>query len=244
MASSITVPKLSDIGTYPPALAAALITVATAAKTDIDASVGSGAMLAPVANIAALTATDITSVQNGTLCLVLADNTGAMSVWRYHSTSTATESTKFFVAAPDSGAGAWLNTSREVAIKPAVAFTTTDAAVLFTVPTGARLHPRKAWWDITTSFAGGSSSAIGLSTSVSGFSTKGDLLGGASGDLAATLVSTNTRMVGTVGATLTSTSRLIMIAADTVKFDRITDVYTSGAGFGRVLFDVLANLGA
>jgi hypothetical protein len=50
-------------------------------------------------------------------------------------------------------------------------------------------------------------------------------------------------MVGTAGTTL-ATARTILIAADTLKFDRIASVYTSGAGFARVACDVLANAGA
>jgi len=38
--------------------------------------------------------------------------------------------------------------------------------------------------------------------------------------------------------------RLLMIAADTIRFDQITSTYTSGAANARVLCTVVANAGA
>ena len=111
---------------------------------------------------------------------------------------------------------------------------------------GARLHPREAWWEVSTNWTGGSSSAIGVASSVTGWDTAGDILGGATGDVQATLVTTNTRMTGTIGAALDTrdNGRLIMVAADTFTFERITSAFTAGAANVRVLCDVLANLGA
>lgn len=244
MASSIVVPTIQDLGNYPPKIAQKLIDVATQAQTDINSSNVSGAMISPVANIAALKAVVVTSLTTGTLCLVESDNTGMASLWMYSSTSSATDTSNLLITPPTAGSGAWLNQSDRVALKLAIGFATADAAVLFTVPTGVRLRPKVAWWDVTTSWTGGTSSAIGVKSSVSGFSTAGDILGGASGDVAATLVSTNTRMVGTIGAQLSSTSRLILVAADTISFDRITSAFTAGAGYVRLECDVLANPGA
>lgn len=246
MASSITVPVLQAIENYDPAIATALIAVATAAKADIDASAVSGAMRAPAATVAALTAIDITAVTTGTLCLVESDNTGVPSLWQYVSTSSATETTKLLVAAPDAGSGAWLRMGGSICLKLAVDKTLADNATLFTCPTGVRLKPREAYWDVTVSWSGGTSSAIGVHASPTGWTTKGDILGGASGDLAATLVSTNARMVGTVGAQLDTYAhgRLILVAADTLNYDKIASTYTAGSGFVRVLCDVLANAGA
>lgn len=197
---------------------------------------------APVASVAALQALAADDRYEGMKCVNLADG----SNWRFSAAGTATDTSQNLVIAPAVGSGIWLRDDKSVALVLPVTFATADAAVLFTCPVGAKVRLKNAcWWDVTTTFAGGSSSAIGLSSSVTGYSTKGNLLGGAAGDLTATLVSTNTRMVGTVGATLTpAAGRLILVAGDTILFDRITSVYTSGAGNARVLVDVLANAGA
>lgn len=71
-------------------------------------------------------------------------------------------------------------------------FETADGAALFVVPDGVVLDllPPYAWWFIDgASFTGGAGTpAIGLHTSKSGLNTKGDLLGGKAGDVAAALV--------------------------------------------------------
>jgi hypothetical protein len=76
---------------------------------------------------------------------------------------------------------------------------TADAAALFTVPTGCKLHLLAPWWDITTSMSGGSSSAIGVSSGKTGFTAKGCLLGGSAGDVAATLTAAASPALGTRG---------------------------------------------
>src|SRR3954466_4354256 len=61
-----------------------------------------------------------------------------------------------------------------------VDFNKADAAVLFTVPSapaGLRLQVTRCFWEVTTPFTGGASSAIGLSSSNASYNTKGDLLG-------------------------------------------------------------------
>lgn len=248
MASSIVVPVLQAIENYDPAIATALIDVATKAKADIDSSAVSGAMISPVASIAALKAVVVTSLTTGTLCLVESDNAGMASLWMYSSTSAATDASNLLVTPPTAGSGAWLYAGSKVVLSLAVDHSTADNATIFTVPTGARLRPHAAWWDVTTSWTGGTTPAIGVHASPTGWTTKGDILGGASGDLTATLVSTATRMTGTVGAKLDGTAsgnnRLIMVAADTFKFDRIADNFAAGAANVRILCDVLANAGA
>jgi hypothetical protein len=123
-------------------------------------------------------------------------------------------------------------------LKLPIGFATADAAVLFTVPTltngAVALQIDSLWWEITTGWTGGSSSAIGISSSNTKYATKGDLLGGATGDVAATLVSTNKYVMGTAGAkyaTAVSTGRVFLVAADTIRFDQITSAFTAGAGF-------------
>ena len=92
---------------------------------------------------------------------------------------------------------------------------------------------------------GGSSSAIGLHASRV-LTAKGGVLGGSGGDVAATLVGTTAPFlqVGTEGSAMAMPVRTHLIAADTINFDRITSVFTAGAGNARVLCDVIANAGA
>ncbi len=105
---------------------------------------------------------------------------------------------------------------------------TADAAVLFTVPTGIRLVVHRALWDIVLAMTGGTSSAIGVSSSNAGYNTKGDILGGASGDVAATL--TAGAKAGTAGEKYASNGAVILVGGDTVRFDRITSAFTAGNG--------------
>lgn len=74
-----------------------------------------------------------------------------------------------------------------------------DAAVLFTTPTGVKLHILDLWWDMDVNAAGGSSSAIGISSGKTGFTQKGCLLGGRGGDVAATLAAAASPTRGTRG---------------------------------------------
>jgi len=115
----------------------------------------------------------------------------------------------------------------------ALTFATADAAILYTVPTGIRLCVGRAFWEVTTTFAGGTSSAIGLSSSNTNYTTKGDLLGGASGDVAAGLGST-VKFQGTIGAKAASQGVIVLVAGDTIRFDRITSAFTSGVAIAHV----------
>lgn len=114
-------------------------------------------------------------------------------------------------------------------IKVAIDYSTADAAVLFTVPAGHNLRVNRAWWNVQTGFSGGSSSAIGISSSNAAYATKGDLLGGASGDVAASLVAG--QKGGTVGAKVSGNQVVVLVPGDTVKFDRVTSAFTAGAGY-------------
>ena len=122
-----------------------------------------------------------------------------------------------------------------VALKLPIGFATADAAPLFRLPSDAtqRLAIDRLFWEIITGFTGGSSSAIGVSASQSPYSTKGDLLGGASGDVAATLVAGVTG--GTIGADFTSNGVIVLNPGAIIRFDRITSAFTAGAGFVHVL---------
>lgn len=178
----------------------------------------------PVASVAAMKA--LASASNGQMFQCAADG----SNWRYVSTSVLSDDGGFLVAgATGIGSGAFLRTDRVIDITAAVTYATADAAVLYTVPAGFQLQLDIPYNHVTTSFAGGSSSAIGASSSNSGMSTKGDVLGGSGGDVAATLVSTGAYAKGTVGTKI-GTPAATLVGAETLIFDRITSVFTSGVG--------------
>ena len=138
--------------------------------------------------------------------------------------------------------GRWLAVPGQT-VDLALAFTyaTADGATLYTVPTGANLLILSSYWEITTGMTGGSSSAIGLASDQTGHTTAGDLLGGSSGDVAATLVAGD-YIEGTLGTDLTNP--IILKAGKLVTFERITSVFTAGAGNAHIVAVVLSNDGA
>jgi len=116
-----------------------------------------------------------------------------------------------------------------VTLKLAFDFNTADGATLFTVPAGHNIRVNRAWWNVQTGFTGGSSSAIGVASSNAAYSTAGDILGGASGDVAASLVAG--QKGGTVGAKMSSNQVVVLVPGDTITFERITSAFTAGAGY-------------
>lgn len=134
------------------------------------------------------------------------------------------------VLPPAVGSGYWQRSGSLLHVKLPIGFALADAAVLFTTP--VRLLLEQAFWEVTTDFAGGSSSAIGLSGSVAPHTTKGDLLGGATGDVAAALTAAIGVTQGTIGVSFSAAPKMAVLeAGSAVRFDRITDAFTSGAGF-------------
>ncbi len=183
-----------------------------------------------IANMAALQALAASSIADGQLFMLATNG----SMWRYAAASVLTSDGgalgPFLVAtATTAGAGAFLRVGGVVDILAAVTYATADAAVLYTVPVGFQLQILGAYNHVTTTFAGGSSSAIGSSSSNGGMSTKGDVLGGSGGDVTATLVSTGAYAKGTVGAKIGKPAAII-VGGETLIFDRITSIYTSGVG--------------
>lgn len=176
------------------------------------------------ATLATLKAIPLLARVDGGMWVVIADG----SLWRFAATSTLSDD-GVLVTAPTVSGGAYLRMDREIDITAAVTFATADAAVLYTVPTGFQLQLGVPYHHVTTTWAGGSSSAIGASSSNGGMSTKGDVLGGSGGDVAATLVSTGAYSKGTVGAKIGKPAALL-VAGETLIFDRITSVFTSGVG--------------
>lgn len=164
---------------------------------------------------------------------VQAETTGG-GLWRFKAASTATDDGHFVLTPNDApAAGRWVRMGATATyFLMAITQATADAAVLLTIPTGVTLIPDDFFWVVTTPFTGGTSSAIGVSSSnISGKTTKGDLLGGAAGDLTATLGTAGT-VAGTIGAQWTTVAgrRYVMKAGDTIRFDRIASQYTAGVG--------------
>lgn len=138
--------------------------------------------------------------------------------------------------------GRWLAKPGQV-VDLALAFTyaTADGATLYTMPTGAALLLMPGYWEVTTGFTGGSSSAIGLDSDQTGLSTAGDILGGSGGDVAATLVAGD-YITGTIGAAIASGK--ILQGEKLVRLQRIASAFTAGAGNAHVVGVLLANAGA
>jgi len=190
----------------------------------------------PVATVTALKAIKSKNCYQGMTALVTADN----SNWRYSSTSVVTGDDVFVAAPADGATGRWLRTDKIVDIPcAAVTFATNDGVTVFTIPTGAIVVPTRGYWVNSIAWSGGSSSTVALASSNAGASTAGDLQGGAAGDAAAAM-GTGTKL-GTVGAKVNA---VVLVAADTITFERITSVYTAGAGIPHVVCTVLANAGA
>jgi hypothetical protein len=184
-----------------------------------------------VATRTALKALAAADRYNGQLVLVQEDG----SLWRFNSTSTQVEDTADeLVQGPSAGTGKWIRADKAFILKVPVSYANTDALAIETIPAGMTLkltaHP---FWEITTGFDGGSSSANGISTSLTGFDTKGDLLGGASGELTAAIGTAGIK-AGTEGGELndlTGFKAMLFVAGTEIRYDRITSAYTAGAGF-------------
>jgi hypothetical protein len=201
------------------------LAVAGPTGASVGASQNSG-----VADKAALSAIAAASRFDGMLVMVRADG----SLWRFDAAGTATEDEgQELVIAPDAGTGRWLAADKHKTLKLPFSFADADGHALLTVPAGFVLRLAGfPFWDITTSFSGGSSSAIGVSTDVTGYTTEGDLLGGATGDVEAAL--TAGVRAGTLGGELddhVGFQALALIEGDVIEYDEITSAFTAGAGF-------------
>ena len=200
------------------------------------------AVPASVATMTALKAvTELGDLIHGNEVLVDADQ----SRWYWHSTSALTGD-DILVATPAAApsAGRWLRCPGAVDLALPIAFGTADGAVLLTIPTGARFKLESAHWEVTTGFTGGSSSAIGVASSLN--ATAGDILGGAGGDVTATLGTAGIK-TGTIGAIMDTDAELhaqMYVAASNFTFERIASAYTAGAGYVHLVGTLLRNAGA
>lgn len=153
--------------------------------------------------------------------------------------AAADETTHQLGIKPSAGRGFWIRADSQFDIKVAVTFNTADAAVLCTVPTGMRLRVTRAYWEVTANWTGGTSSTVGMSSSSALANTKGDIEGGAAGDLAAVMVTTNV-YAGAIGTKLGSNSIVVLNATNTIRFDRITSAFTAGTGFAHINVEQVA----
>lgn len=212
-------------------------------ECDMDDMGGGYAGVASVADRAALKAVGASDRFAGMLVLVREDN----SLWAFNEsaaqTADAAAGYEQLVVVPTAGDGRWHRADKSFIAKFPIAYTTADGAALFTMPEGfaARFaaHP---FWQVAVAFAGGSSSAIGISSNKTGHTTKGDILGGAAGNVEADL--TAGLKAGTIGVKLDSLAELqalLLVEGDTLEFDRITSVFTSGSGFLRVPMVVMSD---
>ncbi len=212
---------------------------------DIAAQKVSERYAAPVATLTELKAIPADRRVDGMQVLVTADN----SRWKFLGAGALTGD-DLLVVAPTAGTGTWLRLPGATSLALPIAFGTLDAAVLLTMQAGQLFAVERLCWEVTADFTGGASSAIGVSSSVNrgtDFTTAGDLLGGATGDVLAALTAALGFTAGTIGTdmdTLTKTRRLVLKAADTVIFNRITSAFTAGTGYVHIIGNLLRNDGA
>lgn len=181
-----------------------------------------------VANATAMKAIAAASRWNG-LELIKADD---QTHWIFNEASSAADTTENLVITPTAGSGRWIRADKVFHLKLAVSSATADAATLFTVPAGMKLKVDDAYWEITADFTGGSSSAIGVSSDLAPHETKGDLLGGSSGNVLADLTAAIGTTAGTLGTSFTAAPKMaVLTAGKIVRFDRITSAFTAGSGF-------------
>jgi hypothetical protein len=202
-------------------------------KIEVELEIGNKAYVASstVATIAALKGIAAANRYEGQVVLVQANG----SLWRFGAASTlTTDAAEALAVEPTAGDGCWLRVDKTFVAKLPIAYTTADGAAILTVPAGFCLRMIGfPWWEVTTGFTGGTDSAIGVSTNLTGYETKGDILGGATGELTATLGTSGIKL-GTIGDELGDIAgmhAMLFPAASEFQFDRIASVYTAGAGF-------------
>lgn len=111
-----------------------------------------------------------------------------------------------------------------------ISYVLADAAVLLTV--SEQIFVTDMYYEITKPFTGGTSAAIGVSSDTAPHDTKGDLLGGASGDKSDMLVIS--QRTGTKGSSF-ATPPVTLDAGAVVRFDRIASAFTAGEGYLRII---------
>lgn len=202
-----------------------------------------------VSSLAALKAIAPANRYDGLVVLVTGFTANEQVLFYFNAGSLLTGD-DILVVAPNVATGRWLRVPGTADLALPISFTTGSAAILYTVPTGARFRLRDAYWEVLSAFTGASAAgtpAIGLSsTNMTGLTTKGNILGGAGGDVLATLITGVT--AGTIGVGIDTVVELhtntILIPAITIRFDRFSDQFTGGSGYAHLVGDLLLNAGA
>lgn len=167
---------------------------------------------------------------DGQLAFVKADR----SLWMFDASSVlTTDEASALAVAPAAGTGCWLRAESAIVAKLPIAFGMADGATIWTLPEGFAVRATGLpYWEVTTSWTGGSSSSIGVAASRTGFTAAGAVLGGAAGDVAATLVAGIA--AGTIGTGFDSLAEIqagLFEEGDTFTYEEITSAFTAGAGY-------------
>jgi hypothetical protein len=191
---------------------------------------GTTGVVATRATRAAVKAIAAANRFDGMLVTVLTDN----SMWRFNAASTLADDTAQELALePDAGTGCWIRADKAFVMQLPVAFGRADGDTIETILEGFALRlAALPYWEVTTSWAGGSSSAIGIASNKTGYTAAGAVLGGAAGDVAATLDAGVA--AGTIGTGFDSLAELqaaLFVEGDTFTYEEITSAFTAGAGF-------------
>lgn len=196
----------------------------------------------PCATMTVLKAIPGDRLATGTRALVLADG----SAWRWNAASVLTSDDVLVSAPTAGGTGRWLRECGGATLTLPITFATADATALLTMQAGSAMHILEAWWEMTADWTGGTASTIGVSSSKTSFTTKGDLLGGATGSLAAALTAAGSPNFGTVGTGFDTLAkrRALWVATNTIRHDRITSAFTAGSGSLKLSVNIVANAGA
>jgi hypothetical protein len=148
---------------------------------------------------------------------------------------SSADTTGLIVLKPSDVAGSghrWYRAPGTYVFKIAVDHTVADATNLLLVPnmtTGAqpRVEIVEAMLETTTTWTG-SSAALGLSTTSTLANTKGDVMGGASGDAIANF-NTTTPFYGSFGPKLSLAQRLVLRAGEALRWD-VFGTLSAGVG--------------
>jgi hypothetical protein len=202
---------------------------------EVELAIGSKAYVAAstVADRTALKAIAAASRYEGMQVMVQSD----YSTWVFDSSSTLTDDTALeLVQEPAAGTGAWIRADKSFTMSIPCSYANTDGEAIETIPAGfvVRLaaHP---YLEVGTAWTGGSSSAIGFSTNISGYEAGGDFLGTASGMLAAALgAGVINSTIGDELGDITGLNAMLFVATSEIQFDRVASAFTAGTGNLRV----------
>jgi hypothetical protein len=199
--------------------------------TAVSGPTGASTSSSSVADRTALKAVGADSRYDGQLVMVRTDG----SLWRFVAASAvATDVAQELVLVPDAGTGRWLRADKAFTARIPIDFNLADGALIWTVPTGMVVRlTGLPFWEVVTGWTGGAASTIGISSTVTGYTVAGDILGGAAGDATAVLGTAGIKP-GTIGPKLDTPAEVqafVMIAGDDLTYEEITSAYTAGAGF-------------